>query len=74
MSITLVVQEVHFVYRIAVNGGWGGGMGEVGAQDSVPSAALPKQQSLANNMTSWLIFVFNKFYYPFKITDRFLSC
>ena len=28
-------------------GGGGGGGGEVGVQNSVPSAALPKQQSLA---------------------------
>ena len=51
IGIILVVQELHFVIQDCVEwrlgGGGGGGRVEVGAQNSVLSAVLPKQQSLA---------------------------
>ena len=57
LAITLVVQNLILLFRIMVSVGLGVGRGEVGAQNSVPSAAVPKQHSLAAIRLHGLLFL-----------------
>ena len=65
------------MYRIVLSEGWGGGggggkEGEVGAQNSVLSAALPKQQSLeAIGFHGPLFLSSTNFILPMKLLTSF---
>ena len=71
--IILVAKELNFV----VLGGGGGGGGRrwlVGAQNSLPSAAPPKQQSLAAIGFHVTLFLTSIFLFFKNFADKFLSC
>ena len=71
IAVILVAQELNLLYMIVMSVGFGGG-GEVGAQNSVPSAALQKQLSLAAIRLHGLLFLSStNFILPFKLLIGF---